>query len=259
MTQLVEGFALSASSFSTCHFGFMDAVKTLFNSATWLFFIASISFTLLQVTKLVILDAIWPVLVIVVSFAGVFAIPLGLLPGIESFRGWIRSLIEVALWPIIIAMILAVMTATFKQTISETLTAQPQEERIALVTCDDLRLMLQADETNPDRLRDPALRREQTSIIQKMLKMTALTIATILFLLGTPLLAGSLTRGQTAEALGGLLGGKAAGVAKEPLQTVRATERDDVKRAHRAQQGTRATRGFIHRIRTAMGSSGDST
>ena len=72
--------------------------------------------------KAFVLGVLWHVCMSLVIVLGALAIPLGAVPGSKGLEGWLKNLLEVALWPIVfqvcIAMLLGSMSGLLQQVMS---------------------------------------------------------------------------------------------------------------------------------------------
>ncbi len=88
-------------------------VLTLFSLRAILVFGSSLLYLLMGIVKLLVIDVLWPLVFGVVLIFGTLAIPLGTLPGVGALTGWLRNLVEVALWPVVFQTLVALQVATF--------------------------------------------------------------------------------------------------------------------------------------------------
>jgi len=69
---------------------------------------------LMYLAKIFVLDLLWPVCFSMVMILGTIGLPIGLMPGMGGFSGWIKNVVEVSLWPVVFAMLTALLAATAK-------------------------------------------------------------------------------------------------------------------------------------------------
>ncbi len=101
--------------------GVLDAVSMLANvfSLQGLMVFASMGLSIgMMITKIVIIDIMWPLCMGLVVVFGALAVPLGVLPGLGTLKGWLKNLLEVSLWPIVFQVIVSLMVASFSQSLS---------------------------------------------------------------------------------------------------------------------------------------------
>jgi len=113
--------ALGDSAAATGSAGVMDAMAMLANvfSLQGLMALGSVGLALgMMVTKILVLDILWPLCLGLVVVFGALAIPLGVLPGLGTLKGWVKNLLEVALWPIVFQAIVSLMVASFARYLS---------------------------------------------------------------------------------------------------------------------------------------------
>lgn len=67
----------------------------------------------MMVLKLLVIDVLWPICFNLTLVVGLIAVPLGALPG-GQVMGWLRTLLEVSLWPVIFQLLVALMVGSFK-------------------------------------------------------------------------------------------------------------------------------------------------
>ena len=72
------------------------------------------------VVKFMMIDVLFPLTFGLVLMLGVVAVPLSLFPGVSSISGWFKNLIEVALWPIIFQVLLALLVTSFQSLLQRT-------------------------------------------------------------------------------------------------------------------------------------------
>ena len=89
-------------------FGLTDLVSLKF----WISLISLMFVLAAFVAKFAVIDVIFPVYFMLVVMMGGIAISLSFLPGVETARGWLLSLIEVSLWPVIFQVVVAMMAST---------------------------------------------------------------------------------------------------------------------------------------------------
>ena len=102
-----EQLAKGTGSISVFDLGNIFSLRTLLGTGSLALLLAML------VAKVVILDLLWPICFGLVILLGTVALPVGLLPGMGGFNGWSKNLIEVTLWPVIFAIIAALMTSAF--------------------------------------------------------------------------------------------------------------------------------------------------
>jgi hypothetical protein len=84
----------------------------LFSVKTALLLFACGLYLAMMLIKLLVVDVLWPICFGLTLVLGVLAVPLGLIPG-GSARGWFRTLVEVALWPVVFQFLVAMMVGSF--------------------------------------------------------------------------------------------------------------------------------------------------
>src|SRR5688572_21413070 len=67
------------------------------------------------VVKFMMIDVLFPMTFGLVLMLGVLAVPLSLFPGVSSISGWFKNLIEIALWPVIFQVLLALLVSSFEK------------------------------------------------------------------------------------------------------------------------------------------------
>jgi hypothetical protein len=72
------------------------------------------------VVKFMVIDVLFPLTFGLVLMLGVVAVPLSMFPGVSSISGWFKNLIEVALWPVIFQVLLALLVASFQGLLQRT-------------------------------------------------------------------------------------------------------------------------------------------
>jgi hypothetical protein len=158
----------------------------------------------MMVIKLLVIDVLWPICFGLVLVLGVLAVPLGVLPG-SSARGWFRTLVEVALWPVIFQFMVAMMVGSFSGLLQQ------------VVSMDVMSVFNQG--VSIGAAADAAQKLSQGVLV--LVKFWAMCVGYCLLGLATPVVAGMVMRshpvgaaiGVAAFALGKLmaLGGAAIG------------------------------------------------
>lgn len=72
----------------------------------------------MQVVKVLVLDILWPICLGLVVAYGALAVPLGVLPGLSTLKGWVKNVIEVSLWPLVFQAIVGLMLGSFERTLA---------------------------------------------------------------------------------------------------------------------------------------------
>ena len=94
-------------------------VLTLFSLRAILVLGSSLLYLLMGIVKLLVIDILWPLVFGLVLVFGALAIPLGTLPGIGSLAGWLKNVVEVALWPAVFQTLVALQVSTFSELLEQ--------------------------------------------------------------------------------------------------------------------------------------------
>jgi hypothetical protein len=139
------------------------------------------------VAKVLIIDLLWPLCLGLVMVLGTLAVPLGVLPGLGTLKGWLKNLIEVALWPVIFQLVVGLMASSFKGL----LTAVRQVDFLQVFS-------------------DPTAPGDQLLLLTRW---WALCLLYVLLLLLTPLLSMMVVRSTPVGVVGGIVAAQAARLA----------------------------------------------
>lgn len=90
----------------------LGAVSSLFTIRGMVNQLSMLVYLGMQASKLVVLHVLWPVCLSLVVVGGTIAVPLGAIPGSKGIEGWIKNLVEVALWPLVFNLVLSLMVAS---------------------------------------------------------------------------------------------------------------------------------------------------
>jgi len=170
--------------------GVLDAVSMLANvfSLQGMFALGSVGLALsMQVLKVLILHVLWPLCLGLVVAYGALAIPLGALPGMSTLKGWLKNLVEVAIWPLVFQTVVSLLVGSFDRT----LTAVAQLDFARVFT----------DPTAPAR------------DIMTLVEWWAICWAYLLLCLLTPLLASMVVRSTPVGIIGGIVAAQAVRLA----------------------------------------------
>ena len=166
----------------------LESLTSIFSFKTILALASSSFYVLLIITKYLIIDILQPLAFGLVLFLGILAVPISSLPGLGSLSGWARSLIEIALWPVVFQLLVGLLAATFPVLISEFADLNIQE------VMDDA--ILQAND-GPHLHTDTGL--------LTLMKFYALSLGYVCLTLATPLVAAITMRSSAAGLLGSLV------------------------------------------------------
>jgi hypothetical protein len=209
--------------------GVLDYVAALFSPMFWLCLGTYLQLITVAVIKIAIVDVLWPVMFGLVLFSGSLSIPLGLFPGVSSFKGWALNLCEIAIWPIVFQILATMLLACFQG---------------QLTRMNDLALVwekndeLEANAEALENLGADGKAQEFRAQIDKnakskwgtLLRYWAINTAFLFLTLFVPLIARKIVRGESAGAIGGIMTAVAArlgyGAVKRTVQTADAVVSD---------------------------------
>lgn len=71
------------------------------------------------VLKLLVIDVAYPIVFGLVLIGGSISVPLGLFPGMDTTVGWIKNVLEVALWPVVFSILTSLILSMFGSTLND--------------------------------------------------------------------------------------------------------------------------------------------
>ena len=99
--------------------GTWDFLENLFDIKTLMYLSTWLQLQAMLIVKILLLDIVWPTILGVIVIMGCLSIPLGSFPAMGSYTGWIRNVVEIALWPIVFGLMFSVMTTVFDKQIGQ--------------------------------------------------------------------------------------------------------------------------------------------
>ena len=210
--------AFSAAFSGVTDIGIWDVTKVIFSPVSWLFLLIFLAMCAIIIIKLVVIDILCPVMLALVIATGTISIPIGVLPGTGTFKGWVLNVLEIASWPIIFSLISMVLFASFQSNLKD-MNANTMTELQKIY--ETTQASLKETEGAVAEGNAPALAaREQMEnwmdqYWMKFIKFLALACAYGLICLSTPMIARAVIRGESVGVMAAAVGGLAtAGVAK---------------------------------------------
>ncbi len=152
----------------------------------------------LTAVKMFIVDLLFPCMFAIVLIMGLVGIPIGIFPGINSVGGWIRSLIEISLWPVCYQLVVATLTSLWKGMLDQVAAAD-----FTTFFSDMVSLAAQNDVAE-------AFASSQYFLLIQLFAFLALFTVLTLF---SPAIATIIMRSQPAGFVGGIMTAKASSLA----------------------------------------------
>lgn len=168
----------------------------MFSFKGWITLLSSVVYLLMYLVKFIVIDILWAVFFGLTLFLGVVAVPLGVMPGIETLRGWVTNLIEVSLWPLVFQFQVALLAGSFPAIIGAMAGGR------VVTDCTGAAADLQSSGVISD------------------LKFLAICCAYIVLLLFTPFLSAMIVRAAPVGIIGGIVAAKTAGLLKDVGKSV---------------------------------------
>ena len=165
---------------------FVD-VFSLFSVRAVLGFGSGLLYLTMGLVKLMVIDVLWPIAMGLVLVFGAIAVPLGVWPGLGTLSGWVRNVIEVALWPVVFQVLVAMQVSAFSGVL--------QQVR---------RLDLQALFTTATAEGFGAGVDQMGGALGTLMQFWAMCLGYTLMTLFTPVLASLLVRSAPVSLLGGM-------------------------------------------------------
>lgn len=153
----------------------------------------------MYVTKFLVIDIAYPITFGLVLVGGTLSIPMGLFPGIGTTIGWLRNVLEVALWPVIFGIITGILATMFQDTLQDIATSAGS------MGCGNLAEVGQVGGApGQDSLLD-----DTTDGVFVFVKWITLSIAYCLGVLLVPKFASLIMRSEAVESAGAAIAGRA--------------------------------------------------
>ncbi len=209
--------AFSAAFSGVTDIGIWDVTKVIFSPVSWLFLLIFLVMCAIILIKLIVIDILCPVMLALVIATGTVSIPIGVLPGTGTFRGWVLNVLEIASWPIIFSLISMVLFASFQSNLKDmNVNTMTELQKIYETTQASLKETEGAEEGNASAL---AARTQMENWMDqywmKFIKFLALACAYGLICLSTPMIARAVIRGESVGVMASAVGGLATvGMAK---------------------------------------------
>ena len=184
--------------------GFLDYIEAFFSPVAWICLLTYLQLVGIMVIKLVIIDILWPVMFGLVLFSGVIAVPIGIFPGVNTFKGWCMNLVEVAIWPIVFQIVTTLLFACF----SGQMARLAEMEKIW-----EMNDQIEAEAEMVEHLvgsdRADKLRKEKNKEVDgkmfTLFKYLAINTAFAFLTIFVPFISRKIVRGETAGFLGGII------------------------------------------------------
>lgn len=206
--------------------GVIDAVKMLVSPTAWLCLLTFLGLVSILVIKLLIINVIWPVVLGLIVFSGLISIPIGVMPGMKSFKGWCVNVVEIAVWPIVFQILISLLIGSFQGQIKESgkladvwKIDQAQQIYAEISKYGDV-----SDEDKLDYIREETgydvkiedIRNKQ-SMVGIFIRFLAIVAAYGFMCLSVPFLARTVIRSESAGAIGTMVAAGATAAATSGL------------------------------------------
>jgi len=203
--------------------GLLDYARAIFSPAAWLCLLTYLGLILVMVIKMLVIDVLWPVILGVVVFSGVIAVPIGVFPGVNSLKGWVMNLIEVSMWPIVFQIVITLLCATFATQLEDAKQLRIVWDHMdARDMADDMVFSGLTDE-HEDKVvsdlmqdkygEDVVIPEEVHGMLYTFVKYLAILGAYACLCLFTPILCRIIIRSESASTLGTMVAGLSTAVA----------------------------------------------
>ena len=183
----------------------VDYVAALFSPVFWICLVTYLQLMGMMVIKLVVIDILWPVMFALVLFSGTVAVPIGVFPGMGTFKGWITNVIEVGIWPLTFQIVTTLLFACFQGQLARMAELDAIWDKV-----DHLENVAEVHEVigNDDaaaEVRQEIDKIEVDGVLFTLFKFWAINTAFAFLCIFTPFISRKIVRGESAGFLGGIL------------------------------------------------------
>jgi hypothetical protein len=178
----------------------LTSIQNLFSLKGWMAMGAFGLYSGMLLAKFLVIDILFPLVFGLVLVLGTLAVPLSVFPGLGSLGGWFRNLVEVALWPVVFQVLVALMVGAFGAALENASRVDFQ------AVFESARTLGETDAPE--------------SALLVAFRFWALCIAYTLLCLLTPLLAAKITRATPVSVLGGIVAAKAVALTMAGAQAI---------------------------------------
>ncbi len=204
--------AFSAAFSGVTDVGIWDVGKFLFSPTNWLFILIFLAMCGVIIVKLIVIDILCPVMLALVIATGTISIPIGVLPGTGTLKGWILNVLEIASWPIIFTLISMVLFASFQSNLKDmNATTMTELQKVYESTRSSLS---ETEDSAAGGTASLAAKQEMQEWMDqywmKFIKFIALACAYGLLCISTPMIARAVIRGESVGVMASAIGGLAA-------------------------------------------------
>ena len=184
--------------------GFFDYIEAIFSPVAWICLLTYLQLVGVMVIKLVIIDILWPVMFGLVLFSGTLSVPIGVFPGVKTFRGWCLNMVEVGIWPITFQIITTLLFACFSGQMARLAEMEKIWEKN-----DVLEAEAQGREMLGAHSKAEEIRKQKNQEVEgkmfTLFKYLAINTAFAFLTIFTPFICRKIVRGETAGFLGGIV------------------------------------------------------
>lgn len=218
--------------------GMMEHLSVIFSTSGLTAIAINLTLMFVLVVKMMIIDAAWPAILGLVVLGGLIAIPIGVFPGMNTFRGWVLSLVEVSIWPLTFHLCTTLMFGMMHGHLKDVeklegvwgaveqieeleskregwFTSESEKTEINQNINKQLLLLYEKHGVNRDTI---------DSAVWVLIKFLAIALCYLGFAIATPKLSRMIVRGESASAAGTALAAGAAVMAlavisRSPVKT----------------------------------------
>jgi hypothetical protein len=204
--------------------GALDYIEALFSPTSWLCIMTYLGLIAIVLIKMVIIDVIFPIMLGVVIITGAISVPIGVFPGVNTFKGWFMNLIEIWIWPLVFQLLTTMLFATFSAQLQDVNKDSMTELRQSY---DDIQLKMELDEFHADMSwRDvdnysgyKEAQEKSDKLFYKFVKFLGIVAAYGVICLFTPFLARIIVRSESAGVIGGIMAAMATKLVTAPAKS----------------------------------------
>jgi len=193
------------TAFKSADPGLIDTIKAIFSPVAWICLLTYLQLVGIMIIKFAVIDVIWPVMMGLVVFSGLLAVPIGVFPGVNSFKGWVLNVVEVSIWPLVFQLVTTLLLGCFSGQLERLAALDVVWDKVDEMQERAEEAEMYGDVEGAARLREEISNQGADGPLFTLIKFLAINTAFAFLCIFTPFISRKIVRGESAGFLGGVM------------------------------------------------------